>query len=135
MEKNDLDARSLYDKCNTDGSDCVNLKELIALIKEIEPEIQTKQTKTIYRYLDIDKNGQVTKQEFVQQINKARGIEDEEPVSNLQQASGVACGFEEEEDECGDQALGPGPSKKDNSKSKLNLSSLSYDEMNFQECV
>ena len=60
MEKNDLDARSLYDKCNTDGNDCINLKELIALIKLIEPEIQTKQTKTIYRYLDIDKNGQVT---------------------------------------------------------------------------
>jgi hypothetical protein len=33
MEKRDYDARSLYAECNKDGNDCINLKELIDLIK------------------------------------------------------------------------------------------------------
>ena len=37
----------------------------------------------------------------------------------------MAGGFEEEEDDAGDQALGPAPS----------LASLKYEQMNFNECV
>lgn len=74
LKEKKLSPKKLYDKCNTDSSDCIDLNEIKKLIQEIDENIHVKQLKAIYTFLDINNDGKVTETEFINKLNEAAGI-------------------------------------------------------------
>jgi hypothetical protein len=88
LEKNNLDAEGLWAMVDKDNNNIMSLTELKKTIQdEIDPNIQEKALHTIYRFMDSDGNGRVTKDEFLKCVRKAYKFKGEEDDGNFSEES------------------------------------------------
>lgn len=92
-----LSLNDLFDACDADRNDCIQLTELEQVIQNAKPSIQLKELHVIYEYLDLDKNGSISRAEFLQQLERPQR------AANQRQERLIAGDiFEEEEPEMAD---------------------------------
>ena len=61
----------LFRSCDVNDDGQVSVKELESVLGGLSPEFRQKDLHAIYNFFDIDKNGQCTEQEFMEQLLKA----------------------------------------------------------------
>lgn len=110
-----------------DQNDILSLNELKKTIQdEIDPNIQEKALHIIYRFMDIDGNGRVTKDEFIKCVRKAYKFEGEEEDAG---------GFSEESMDLGDEALPTRGPAKPSPRSSARESQKDYSNYSFRKLI
>jgi uncharacterized protein YbcV (DUF1398 family) len=74
LKERGISYQELYRSCDVNDDKDVNVKELQAVLSGLSAEFYQKDTQAIHNFFDIDKNGQCTDQEFLQQLAKAERL-------------------------------------------------------------
>lgn len=71
MNERSISANELFNSCDTNEDDSLSLKEMSKILLSIKPTLELKEIQVIHNYLDVNSNGFVQRDDFIQQISIA----------------------------------------------------------------
>jgi len=71
LKYHEIPPSQLFSSCDADNNGKVEVKEVLKFIRGIYPEFKTKEAQSLMRFLDLDKNGMIDRDEFQRQFGRA----------------------------------------------------------------
>lgn len=68
LESISLTPEKLFDLCDKDSSGVIDIEEVKNMLEDLKPVIQTKELRMIHNFLDVNNDGQVSRQEFIKRL-------------------------------------------------------------------
>lgn len=71
MNERSISPNELFNSCDTDLDDSVSLQEMQQILLSVKPTLELKEVQVIHNYLDLNANGRVGREDFIQQLTKS----------------------------------------------------------------